>query len=84
MRWAPREYWSRRDARLSLPYQSREDGGAMKTFYERFLDEVARRLEAGEIDEEKAQRWIEEIQSHLQNYGQRHPQAPIAQMPVKH
>jgi hypothetical protein len=56
----------------------------MKTFYERFLDEVARRLEAGEIDEEKAQRWIEEIQSHLQNYGQRHPQAPIVQMPVKH
>lgn len=55
----------------------------MKTFYERFLDEVARRLEAGEIDEEKAQRWIEEIQSHLQSYGQRHPQAPIVQMPVK-
>jgi hypothetical protein len=55
----------------------------MKTFFERFLDEVARRLEAGEIDEEKAQRWIAEIQSHLQTYGQRNPQAPIAQMPEK-
>jgi hypothetical protein len=62
---------------------NREDGVAMKTFFERFLDEVARRLEAGEIDEEKAQRWIAEIQSHLQNYGQRHPQAPIVQMPEK-
>ena len=55
----------------------------MKTFFERFLDEIARKLEAGEIDEEKAQRWIEEIQSQLQHYAQRHPQAPIVKMPEK-
>jgi len=56
----------------------------MKTFFERFLDEVTRRLEAGEIDEEKAQRWIAEIEVQLQQYAQRHPQAPIARMPEKH
>ncbi len=56
----------------------------MKTFFERFLDEVTRKLETGEIDEEKAQRWITELQSQLQDYAQQHPQAPIAQMPVKH
>jgi hypothetical protein len=56
----------------------------MKTFFERFLDEVTRKLDAGEIDEEKAQRWINELQSQLQDYAQQHPQAPIVQMPVKH
>jgi cell division septum initiation protein DivIVA len=56
----------------------------MKTFFERFLDEVTRKLEAGEIDEEKAQRWISELQAQLQEYGQQHPQAPIVQMPIKH
>lgn len=56
----------------------------MKTFFERFLDEITRKLEAGEIDEEKAQRWISELESQLQNYAQQHPQAPIVQMPVKH
>jgi hypothetical protein len=56
----------------------------MKTFFERFLDEVTRKLEAGEIDEDKAQRWICEIQDQLQQYAQRHPQAPIVQMPIKH
>jgi hypothetical protein len=55
----------------------------MKTFFERFLDEVTRKLEAGEIDEEKAQRWIAEIEAHLQQYGQRNPQAPIVKMPMK-
>jgi len=56
----------------------------MKTFFERFLEEVTRKLEAGEIDEEKAGRWIEELQSQLQSYAQQHPQAPIVQMPIKH
>jgi cytochrome c-type biogenesis protein CcmH/NrfG len=56
----------------------------MKTFFERFLDEVERKLDAGEIDEEKAQRWIAEIHTQLQEHAERHPQAPIAQMPVKH
>lgn len=56
----------------------------MKTFFERFLDEVTRKLDAGEIDEEKAQSWIAELQSQLQDYAQQHPQAPIVQMPVKH
>ena len=56
----------------------------MKTFFERFLDEVTRKLEAGEIDEEKARRWIAELQTQLQDYAQQHPQAPIAQMPMKH
>ena len=41
----------------------------MKTFFERFLEEVTRKLEAGEIDEEKAYRWIEELQSQLQSYA---------------
>jgi hypothetical protein len=56
----------------------------MKTFFERFLDEVERKLEAGEIDTEKAQRWVAEIQHQLQKYAQRNPAAPIVQMPVKH
>ncbi len=55
----------------------------MKTFFERFLDEITRKLEAGEIDEEKAQRWIAEIQAQLQQYAQRHPRAPIVRMPEK-
>ena len=55
----------------------------MKTFFERFLDEVTRKLEAGEIDEEKAQRWIAEIQAHLQQHAQHNPQAPIVRMPEK-
>jgi hypothetical protein len=56
----------------------------MKTFFEQFLDEVARKQEAGEIDAEKARRWIAEIQNQLQEYAQRNPSAPIVQMPVKH
>lgn len=56
----------------------------MKTFFERFLDEVSRKLEMGEIDEEKAQRWIAELQTQLQDYAEQHPQAPIVQMPMKH
>ena len=54
----------------------------MKTFYERFLDEIERKREAGEIDEDKAQRWIAEVQSQLQEYAKKHPQAPIAKMPI--
>ena len=56
----------------------------MKTFFEHFLDEVARKHEAGEIDSEKAQRWIAEIQQQLHEYAQHEPKAPIAQMPVRH
>lgn len=56
----------------------------MKTFFERFLDEIERKREAGEIDEEKAQRWIAEIQSQLQKYAQKNPTAPIAKMPILH
>jgi hypothetical protein len=56
----------------------------MKTFYEYFLDEVTRKLDAGEIDAEKAQRWISEIQQQLQAHAQHSPHAPIVQMPVRH
>jgi hypothetical protein len=56
----------------------------MKTFFEHFLDEVARKHEAGEIDEEKAQRWIAEIQRRLQEHAHYNPAAPIVQMPVSH
>jgi hypothetical protein len=56
----------------------------MKTFFERFLDEVARKLEAREIDTEKAQHWIAEIQTRLEEYAQHNPHAPIARMPVRH
>ncbi len=55
----------------------------MKTFFERFLDEVTRKLETGEIDDEKAQRWIAEIEAHLQRHAQGNPQAPIVRMPEK-
>lgn len=56
----------------------------MKTFFERFLDAVARKLEAREIDTEKAQRWIAEIQIRLEECAQHNPRATIVQMPVKH
>jgi hypothetical protein len=56
----------------------------MKTFFEHFLDEVARKHETGEIDTEKAQRWIAEIQRLLQEHAQHDPNAPIVQMPVRH
>ncbi len=56
----------------------------MKTFFERFLDEIERKRQEGEIDEEKAQRWIAEIQTQLQKYAQKHPSAPLAKMPVLH
>lgn len=56
----------------------------MKTFYEYFLDELQRRKEAGEIDAEKAYRWVVELQTQLQEYAECHPAAPIAQMPVRH
>lgn len=56
----------------------------MKTFFERFLDEVERKKEAGEIDQDKAQRWIAEIQTQLRDYAEEHPAAPIVKMPVQH
>ena len=56
----------------------------MKTFFEYFLDEVVRKQEAGEIDADKAQRWVSELQGQLQAYAQDNPMAPIAQMPIRH
>ena len=56
----------------------------MKTFFEYFLDEVAGRQEAGEIDHEKAQRWIAEIERQLQEYAHHNPLVPIVQMPARH
>jgi len=56
----------------------------MKTFFEYFLDEVARKQETGEIDTDKAQRWMMEIQRHLHAYAQDNPMDPIVQMPVRH
>ena len=56
----------------------------MKTFFEHFLDEVLRRQETGEIDNEKARCWVTEIQTQLLEYAQHHPDAPIVQMPVRH
>jgi hypothetical protein len=56
----------------------------MKTFFGHFLDEVARKHEAGEIDEEKARRWIAEIQRWLQEHAHDNPVAPIVQAPVSH
>ena len=56
----------------------------MKTFFEYFLDEVARKHEMGEIDQEKAQRWIADIRRLLQDEARLDPTAPIVQMPVSH
>ena len=56
----------------------------MKTFFEYFLDEVVRRQDAGEIDADKAQRWVAELQSQLSAHAQDHPTDPIVQMPVRH
>ena len=56
----------------------------MKTFFESFLDEIARQQEAGELEADKAQRWGAEIPGHLHAYAQDHPAAPIVQMPVRH
>jgi hypothetical protein len=55
----------------------------MKTFFEYFLDEVVRKQEAGEIDAEKAQRWVAELQGQLKAYAQDNPSAPVVQMPVR-
>ena len=56
----------------------------MKTFFERFVDEIVRKRDAGEIDEERARQWITEIQQRLEEHAEQHPTAPIVQMPVKH
>lgn len=56
----------------------------MKTFFEHFLDEVVRRQEAGELDADKAQRWVAELQGQLQAYAQDNPTSPLVQMPVRH
>ena len=56
----------------------------MKTFFERFVDEVVRKRDAGEIDEEKARQWIAEVQQRLEEHAEQHPNAPIVRMPVKH
>ena len=56
----------------------------MKTFFEHFLAEVVRKQEAGELDVDKAQRWIAEMQRGLHEYAQHDPAAPTVQMPVRH
>jgi len=56
----------------------------MKTFFERFVDEVVRKKDSGEIDETKAQQWIAEIQQRLEEHAKQEPNAPISRMPVKH
>ena len=56
----------------------------MKTFFEYFLEEVERRQEAGQLDAEKAQRWIAELQDQLAAHAKEHPTEPIVQMPVRH
>lgn len=56
----------------------------MKTFFEHFLDGITRKHKAGEIDVEKAQRWIAEIRRLLQEHAQHNPTVPIVQMPVSH
>lgn len=53
----------------------------MKTFYEYVLDEITRKLEAGDIDGVTARRWIVAIKGQLGVYAGKHPDAPIVQMP---
>ena len=60
------------------------EGRYMKTFFERFVDEVVRKKDSGEIDETKAQQWIAEIQQRLEEHAKQEPNAAIARMPVKH
>lgn len=54
----------------------------MKTFFEFFLDEVERKLERREIDEEKAKMWIEEIKTKISEAAKVDPHHPAVQMPV--
>ncbi|GEM_PF-5852468 len=54
------------------------------TFFEHFLDEIQRKLDAGEVDAEKAQRWAAEIRQKLEKYAEANSDAPIVQMPVVH
>ncbi len=65
---------------MLFAYKSR----TMKTFFEHFLDEIAQKQEAGEIDTEKARHWITEIERQLQKYAHDNPLAPIVQMPIQH
>ncbi len=56
----------------------------MKTFFERFLDEIQRKLDAGEVDEERSQEMVGALQERLKKYAEQNPTAPIVQMPVTH
>jgi hypothetical protein len=71
-------------ARISLHLLNTIRRDRMKTFFEYFLDEVARKQEAGELDADKAQRWVAELQGQLHAYAQDNPTAPLVQMPVQH
>lgn len=51
----------------------------MTTFYEHFLNEIQRKLDAGEIDMDKAKKWITDIKETLSL----HPGHPLAQMPTE-
>jgi len=57
---------------MLFAYKSR----TLKTFFEHFLDEIAQKQEAGEIDTEKARHWITEIERQLQKYARDNPLAP--------
>ena len=39
----------------------------MKTFYEHFLNEMMRKLKAGEITQEKARKWCEQVKAAVAN-----------------
>lgn len=56
----------------------------MKTFFEFVLDEVARKLEREEINEETAKKWIEEIREKISEAAKTDPHHPAIQMPVGH
>lgn len=55
----------------------------MKTFFDYFLEEVARKQDAGEVEVEEAQRWVAEMQDHWQASAQADPTTPLVQLPIR-
>ena len=56
----------------------------MKTFLEHFLDEVQRKLDASEIDEQRALELVGALKERLEEYAMKDPSAPIVQVPATH
>jgi hypothetical protein len=56
----------------------------MKTFWERFLDEVQQKRDANEITQEKANHWIEVVREELEKEAKENPDNPISKMPQTH